>query len=423
MKKLALQLLQPLSLFVIALSFIGNAWAAGDSKFVLYSFTSGKDGSNPASTLVADKLGNLYGTTQSGGANSACSSGCGTVFKLVAPTSRAGDWTEKILYRFTGGNDGGYPEAGIIFDQTGNLYGTTNAGGNTACDGGCGVVFELSPPTAPGTTWTEQTLYSFSGPDGGYSEARLTFDHSGNLYGTTFGGGLGTTCATGTLVGCGVVFELMAPSTQGEAWTYALLYSFPQYSSDGVLPRGDLIFDQSGNLYGTTQVGGATNGIGGIVFELSPPRGSGGAWTESQLYSFFGANGNSGPATGVTFDTTGNLFGTTYGYVFELMPSGGGSWTENTLLSGAGHTLGFAGDLIFDHSGNLYGTASGALFQLQAGTWAKREIDLFTGGGPLEVRSGLALGKWGAIYGTSFEGGISKNCGRNGCGTVFGVTP
>ena len=418
-----------LSFCVFALSLTGYALADKPELQVLYNFTSGSDGYAPVSTLVVDKAGNLYGTTFLGGGSSIiCPSGCGTVFKLSAPSSRDGAWKETVLYRFTGGSDGSGPYAGLVFDKVGNLYGTAVGGGTVTCSNGangCGVVFELSPPAAPGGAWTETVLHTFSGSDGSNPRARLTFDQAGNLYGTAWSGGGRSGCGS---AGCGVVFELMAPAAQGGAWTYSVLHSFSQNGSDGFLPESDVIFDQTGNLYGTTTVGGTGN-AGGTVFELETP-----TWTETILYTFpIAKTGNSGPAAGVIFDQAGNLYGTTEGggtsdegTVFELTPSGG-AWTESVLFNGAAPASGFRGDLIFDQS-NLYGTAAGsriagALFRLQdqAGTWKEAEFDLFGAPGPSGSGAGLAFGKFGALYGTA-GGGTSLNC-RGGCGTVFGVIP
>lgn len=431
MKATRLACLSMMSFFVLAPSSTAHASAAEKSGLqVLYSFTSGNDGYGPASTPVVDKAGNLYGTTFYGGGSPACGSGCGTAFKLSLPRTRDGAWKETILYRFTGGSDGAGPFGGLVFDQAGNLYGTAAGGGTAKCSNGasgCGVVFELSPPAAPSGAWTEIVLHTFSGGDGNNPRARLTFDQAGNLYGTASGGGTGGGCGS---PGCGVVFELMAPATEGGAWTYSILHNFSQDGSDGFVPLGDLVFDQMGNLYGTTAVGGADN-AGGTVFELEAP-----AWTETILYSFLpGADGNSGPSAGVIFDQSGNLFGTTsgggdygLGTVFELTPTGG-VWTESVLFNGLGHASEFLSDLIFDKSGNLYGAASGgrshsagALFRLenQGGVWKEAELDLFGAGGPAGP-TGLSFGKLGALYGTA-GGGTSQNC-RGGCGTVFGVIP
>jgi uncharacterized repeat protein (TIGR03803 family) len=261
--------------------------AAGTEK-VLHSFSSqAGDGFIPYAGLTFDKKGNLYGTTFEGGAY-----GSGTVFELTKKG------TEKVLYSFgSQAGDGQYPHAGLTFDKKGNLYGTTFEGGAY----GYGMVFEL---TAAGT---EKVLYSFGsqGGDGYYPYAGLTFDKKGNLYGTTFVGGA---------YGYGTVFELTKKGTE------KVLYSFGSQGGDGYYPYAGLTFDKTGNLYGTTNGGGGYGG--GTVFELTA------AGTEKVLYSF-GSQAGDGhvPEAGLTFDKKGNLYGTTnyggaygYGTVFELTP-------------------------------------------------------------------------------------------------------
>lgn len=255
---------------------------------VLYSFTGGADGYQPIGGLVLDKLGNLYGTTQSGGANG----GVGTVFKLT-PTG-----TETVLYSFTGGADGAYPQGGLIFDKVGNLYGTTAQGGDPSCS--CGTVFKVAP------TGTETVLYSFpvGGADGGYPNGALVLGKKGYLYGTTSSYGSGNN---------GTVFKV---SPTGKETT---LYSFAG-TPDGGQPDGSLVFDKKGNLYGTTQAGGVS-GIG-TVFELTP------AGVETLLHSFTDNPDGSGPRYGgLVLDALGNLYGTTafggangQGTVFKVAP-------------------------------------------------------------------------------------------------------
>jgi hypothetical protein len=256
--------------------------------------------------LIFDSEGNLYGTTRSGGDISACSSdGCGVVFELSPPSSGTGPWTETVLYTFAGGTDGAQPHAGLIFDSKGNLYGTTFAGGDTsACAGsttsppGCGVVFELSPPSGGTRSWSETVLHTFTGgSDGGYPTAGLIFDTGPNSY------------------GCGVAFELSPPSTGVGPWDETVLYSFigPGVVSDGEYPDASLVLDAKGNLYGTTNGGGLYEALGyGVVFELSPPVGGSGPWTETVLCTFSSATGAS-PAAGLILDSNGNFYGTTSG--------------------------------------------------------------------------------------------------------------
>ena len=201
---------------------------------VLYSFRSYFDGSTPLAGVIRDPTGNLYGTTIYSG-----TAGYGVVYEV----DTAGQ--ETVLYSFTGGADGGYPNAGVIRDSAGNLYGTTNKGGDLNCNygNGCGVVYKLD------TTGQETVLHSFTGQaDGGYPSGSLIRDSAGNLYGTTSNGGI---VPYGT-VGYGVVYELDAAGQE------TVLYSF-MGGDDGAYPSGGVIRDSAGNLYGATSLGGTAS--------------------------------------------------------------------------------------------------------------------------------------------------------------------
>jgi uncharacterized repeat protein (TIGR03803 family) len=236
---------------------------------VLYSFGRPPDGATPYGALVRDQAGNLYGTTSGGGTTD------GTVFELSPIGS---GWTERVLYNFTGGSDGGFPYAGLIADEQGNLYGTALAGGDLNCGqlGSCGVVFELSPNM--NGTWSETVLYTFTGvPDGSNPDAALIRDSAGNLYSTTYLGGIAAGCPFGS-GGCGTVFEL---SPNGSGWTESNRYSFTG-GADGSNPSGPVTMDVYGNLYGAAFNGGDLNSnnpsctfggtpVGcGTVFKLTP---------------------------------------------------------------------------------------------------------------------------------------------------------
>ena len=249
----------------------------------LYSFNFGNDGIHPyRGNLVFDSAGNIYGTTYSGGTFVR-----GTVFKL---TRTGNGWSESLLYSFSGGNDGDFPENGVTFDSAGNLYGTTSEGGSN----GYGTVFELSP-SAGG--WTETTLYSFTdGDDGANPIGGVAIDAQGNLYGTT-------SLALGG-VSPGTVWEL-SPSSGG--WIFTLVHAFSGRTTPGPLASPTL--DAAGNIYGTSENYGEQ---GGLVFELMP---ASGGWTYTS-YDFKGSNGAS-PTSSVTLDASGNLYGTA--------SSGGGS--------------------------------------------------------------------------------------------------
>jgi hypothetical protein len=254
--------------------------------------------------LVIDAMGNLYGTTFNGGAGSCVNGngaviGCGTAFELM-PNSEGG-YSEKILHSFNyNGRDGYNPLAGLILDVAGNLYGTTLLGGSGTCsDGngvviGCGAVFELTPAT--NGCWSEQILHSFhnNGTDGVGPYSGVVFDAAGNLYGTTIGGGI---------YAYGTVYEL-TPRTGG-GWRQMILHNFED--ADGQEPRGGVILDGLGNLYGTTLHGGTF--FNGVAFELSPQ--TDGPWTEIVLHSFGGSGDGFIPDSGPIFDQAGNLDGTT----------------------------------------------------------------------------------------------------------------
>jgi uncharacterized repeat protein (TIGR03803 family) len=309
---------------------------------ILYNFQGRpSDAGKPSASLILDAQGNLYGTARYGGPTS-CPKACGAVFEL---SQSNGTWTETLLHVFTGGKDGENPYAELIADKSGNLYSTTYGGGTH----GKGTVFELSPSNG---TWTKTVLYNFKGSDGNGPLAGLIFDSTGNLYGTTGRGGASDH---------GVVFEL-TPSTKG--WSETVLYSFAGAPADGDEPSADLIMDGTGNIYSTTRAGGAgtacRNGCG-TVFELIS---SNGTWTESVLYSFSGKPDGATPFAGLIFDQSGNLYGTTDtggekndGVIFELTPSNG-TWTESTVYSFRGWPRDGArsyANLISDGQGGFYG--------------------------------------------------------------------
>ncbi|MGD0162303.1 MAG: choice-of-anchor tandem repeat GloVer-containing protein [Candidatus Sulfotelmatobacter sp.] len=284
---------------------------------VLYNFQgvpSGSgdgDGSEPGG-MVFDAAGNLYGTTNGGGFCTEFEglSNCyGSVFELAAPSTAGGAWTESVAYRFsTSGNSFSNPHGGVIFDKNGNLYGTTYVGGAFA-----GGVFELMPPSAPGSAWTETTLDNFNSIDGGGPNGSLVFDGAGNLYGTTLIGGAAN---------AGTVFELSPPASPGGAWTETVLYSF-QSSGDGNSPLANVIFDRSGNLFSTDWMGGEFNR--GTVFQLTPPS-NGGEWTETTLHNFGSGNDGQEPNGGVIWGRDGALYGTT--------TQGGSAVSEQCKLDG-----------------------------------------------------------------------------------------
>jgi len=249
---------------------------------VIYDFQSVADGYMPFGPVTLDAAGNIYGTTTEGGANSA-----GSVFKL---TRSGGGWTKTTLHDFVGAGDGARPQAGVIFDAAGNLYGTATEGGDLSCGSGigCGTVYELSPSPSG---WTETTLYTFEMNSVGISpRAGVIFDSAGNLYGAASGGAMGS----------GTVYELQ-PSNGG--WTATVLQAF---SGTGG-PGASLTMDAAGNLYGTTA--GSGDHFRGSVFKLTK---NGSGWLFSTLHSFADDDGGGyNPADSVVLDASGNVYGTT----------------------------------------------------------------------------------------------------------------
>lgn len=320
----------------------------GKGDIVLHSFVGGTDGQNPEAAVAFDNLGNLYGTTFSGGNNSN-----GTVFKLTKGTK--GTFAESVLYSFAGGpDDGANPTAEVIIDNLGDLEGTTSSGGN-----GLGTAFQL---TNTNGTYTEEVLYSFTGEsDGSNIQGGLAGDaFDGNLYGVAHNSG----AEDG-----GTVFELTPPA-MGGAWTESTLYSFNSFSgTDGYGPSASLSNPGGalpGTLYGTTNSGGTGACSCGTVFEVT--KNSDGTWTETQLYSFQGGNDGSTPFASVIADASGNLYGTTEyggsancsggcGTVFELAKNSDGTYTESVLHAFTGADGQWpVSALAADFSGNLYGT-------------------------------------------------------------------
>jgi len=410
-------------IIAVILTLAAGAWAQSEYK-TLHAFTgASNDGANPEAGLISDRSGNLYGTTASGGG------GCGgTVFKLKRAAD--GSWKSRVLYGF--GQlpyclDGQGPLGGLVFDRSGNLYGTTRVGGKGTCNsgnGGCGVVFKLSPRRDG--SWTESVLHNFCATDcsdGAYPTAGLIFDGAGSLYGTATAGGA---------AGAGTVFKLSA-NTDG-SWSEIVLHSFCSMANcaEGRGPDGGLTIDHSGNLYGTTAAGGAHSD--GTVFGLT--QNADGSWTEKILHDF-AADGIE-PVGGLVFDRKGNLYGTTsqggagFGIVFELLRNQDGSWTESTLYSFTGtNGDGFQplAGVTFDAAGSLYGTTvyggatgcnCGVVFKLSPnsqGGWQEAILHRFhehPGGIPL---AGVTFDKAGNLYGTT-NGSFSANAG-----SVFAIMP
>jgi uncharacterized repeat protein (TIGR03803 family) len=411
--KLSIGLTFALAMFAATTSMTAPH-AAAQTETILHSFGSPRlDGQRPTPGLAVDASGNVYGTTFFGGAY-----GYGMLFELTPAVG--GGYAEKVIHSFNFNHtDGIYPAAGVILDAAGNLYGTASQGGAN----GYGAVFEFSPHA--GGSWAGKSLYSFRAlPDGENPYCGLTFDAAGNLYGTTAYGGIHG--ANG-----GTVFKL-TPSAGGP-WTKKTLYSFTYGGTDGYYSLAGVIFDASGNIYGTTTNGGLYRD--GIAFELTPA--STGEWPETILHNFGNGTDGQNPAGPLIFDGSGNLYGgalnggaNTLGMVFELSPVAGGGWNENVVYTFSGATDGNdpgTGGLIFDGAGNLYGTTGGGgpstggtLFKLTpagGGTWTLSNLWGFGASGDGNGAQGVTVDASGNFYGTTVVGGAHN------LGTVFEVTP
>jgi uncharacterized repeat protein (TIGR03803 family) len=408
--------------FVLAFSLLfastaALAQSASDPALfsIPHTFTGGHKGANPVGTLAFDASGNLYGVTYNGGnTSSSCpvifGDGCGVVFRLVPLES--GGWQYEKIYTFDG-YEGYLPNGGVVFDAAGNLYGTTSFGGSFSENpAGCGTVYELSPS---GGGWTETTLLEFGIGSGCRPDSALVMDSAGNLYGTAEGGN--------NLPGPDV-FQLV-PNGDG-SWTPNIVYD----AFEGE-PYGRLTLDSAGNLYGTTYEGGVYGA--GSVFKLSAADGT---WVETILYDFTGGDNGASPYGGVAFDTAGNLYGTTQtggadnvGVVFKLTPAPE-FWKISVLHNFTGGNDGgtpYAG-VVLDAAGNLYGTTSnggyyeyGTVFKLSPsadGKWGETVLHNFKNGRDgLNPQSGVILDSLGNLYGNVKDGGVFDE------GLVYEITP
>lgn len=299
----------------------------------IYTFQGRPDGESPDARVLFGPNGLLYGTTSYGGTLNA-----GTVFSLRPPATACKTalcpWDETIIYSFTGGNDGGYPSYGdLIFDHAGNIYGTTQGGGAN----GYGVVFELSPSS---NGWTETVLWNFTdASEGGAPLSGVILDNAGNLYGTTQDGGAN---------GYGSVYEL-SPTQSG--WSEKTLYAFTEY--DNGSGAGGVVMDAHGDLFGITG-----NFEPGAAYELTPQSGG---WSFTLLQTFNGEY--PGPLGAPTLDAQGNLYGPLpigegAGEIFKLLPTGLGWQYIDYFNFNESDGYGPIGAVTFDASGNMYGTTA-----------------------------------------------------------------
>ncbi len=415
---------------------------------VIHSFTGGNDGTNPNQLTAYQSDPNdpsswaLYGTARhgggaAGGANCNGEGGCGVVFQL-AKTPGKNTWRETRLHVFSAGaKDGDSPYAGVVFDKSGALYGTTGYGGKKTGNGH-GTVFRLTRPASGRGFWKETVLTRFpAASNGEVPVAGVTIGASGEIYGTAWHGGANN---------YGTIFQLTPPAPGATAWTQSVLYNFTG-NADGGFPEAPLLVDATGALYGTANFGGAWGN--GTAFKLTPPAAGQTAWTNTVLTSFDGPHGV-WPSAVMVADASGALYGTTTlggyhgeGAIFKLTPPAAGqtAWTETVLYSFTGGTDGgTAGNpVLLDASGALYGvtgtggdlscsrdTGCGVVFKLTppaAGqtAWTETVLHAFSGpdgaSGQGVPAAGLVAGPDGVLYGSVYFGGKSDN------GTVFEITP
>lgn len=401
---------------------LAAAQSAQARKFIVLHKFNGTDGWFPTGSLVMDSAGNIYGTASNGGNVTSCSGyGCGVIYRV----SPAGKTT--VLYVFTGGTDGANPN-GVATDGAGNLYGTTQQGGEYDC----GVIFKL------GTSGKYTVLYSFTGEADGSNPTAGVLWNAGVLYGTTtYAGDYNCIESPDGLdsIGCGTVFKL------GINGTFTVLHAFIGGWGEGAFPEARLLRDAQGNLYGTA-VGGflEIDFDYGTVFKIDA------AGNFDVLWDFFNVPDGSTPQASVVIDPAGNLYGTTYyggtgcggygcGTVFEIDSTG-----RESVLYSFGATESDGGNpngITLDPHGILYGSTysggltckrnrCGTLFALEPNLQEIAFLFKSNDSRGTNPDGKLLLDSAGNIYGTASQGGnFAANCmsADGGCGTVFKITP
>lgn len=401
------------SAFIIVLFLAQPAWA-GPQFRIIHTFRGGNDAAFPIGPLTFDSAGFLYGTSPVGGSTTACGgSGCGTVFRLGLTN---GHWSERVLMNFAD-TLGTLPVGPLVFDGSGNVFGIDESNGVENGQSYLGRLFE-GINNGDGT-YTESTIHYFTGgSDGIGANAGLVRDSAGNLYGSTNSGG--------ALNNNGVVFEF-SPNGDG-TWSETFPYTFGQGKT--YIPNGNMLIDGLGNLYGTTEQGGAYQW--GSVYKLSQ---ASGVWSIESLYDFTGAIDQGPGSSGLAMDAAGNLYGTTQfggtygvGLLYKLTPTNG-YWHFSPIHSFTGSTDGGYpwGQLVVDSSGNIYGsTLTGGVFQYGTaykfahgtnGRWTETVLHSFTNGADGSQPQGVVLDSTGNIY------GVTESGGANQAGVAFEILP
>jgi hypothetical protein len=360
----------------------------------IYSFAAGADGAVPTN-LVRDGAGNLYGVSNRGGGGTADACvrndtvvGCGIVYQLQPPAADGDVWHETVLHAFSGNDDGYAPSGLTIFD--GRLYGFT-WGGNGSCDGGCGTVYELTPPGPGEHKWAYKRLHTFSGAHAAHGPfGNPLVDADGALYGIAYSGGATAPTGCAPFGGCGEIFRLTPPQAGAQAWVKSTLWNFN--GLDGTGGFNSLSMDADGNLYGMTNEGGNSSDTCpappgspagcGVAFELERPAFGTDRWTQRILWNFTGDVDGGYPAdSALAMQRNGNLLATTsgtfedgpglYGAIVQLVPPAGSrtAWKERTL-----HTFTNGDDgavpvgTVVAQDGQWYGTTFGWSGVAAAGT-------------------------------------------------------